>query len=426
MKVLVVGGGGREHALVWRLAQNPTIDRLLAAPGNAGISRDAACFPVAADDVKGILELVEREGVDLTVIGPEIPLVSGLADELSALGRLVFGPTIDAARLEGSKSWAKALCERHGIPAARSRSVTTVAEGVGALEEFAPPYVVKADGLAAGKGVVIAEDRERAVEVLEAALEDHVFGVAGSTVLIEEHLTGREVSAFGLSDGRDVLPLGFAQDFKRVGDGDAGPNTGGMGAYSPVPFVDEQMADRIREEVLVRTVHAMEVEGTPYRGVLFAGLMLTEDGPKVLEFNARFGDPEAQVLLPRLGSDLAELCLACAEGNLSLYRANLSSRACVTVVLASGGYPDRYETGLEISGLREAASVDGALVFHAGTVERQGKVVTSGGRVLSVGALGENLAEARTRAYEACSRISFEGMHYRGDIAARAAEEERT
>ncbi len=426
MKVLVVGGGGREHALVWRLAQNPTIDRLLATPGNAGIARDAACFPVPVDDLKGILDLVEREVVDLTVIGPEVPLVSGLADELSARGRLVFGPTSDAARIEGSKAWARALCDRHGISAPRSRSVATMAEGIAALGEFDSPYVVKADGLAAGKGVVIAEDRAGAERALAAALEEHAFGDAGATVLVEEFLTGREVSAFGLTDGRDVLSLGFAQDFKRVGDGDAGPNTGGMGAYSPVPFVDDATAARIVDDVLVRTVQAMQSEGVPYRGVLYAGLMLTDDGPKVLEFNARFGDPETQVLLPRLGSDLAELCLACAEGNLSLYRANLSPRSCVTVVLASGGYPGEYRTGFEISGLREAASVEGALVFHSGTTELQGRVVTSGGRVLSVGALGETLAEARTRAYEACSRISFEGMHHRDDIAARAAEEERT
>jgi phosphoribosylamine--glycine ligase len=426
MKVLVVGGGGREHALVWRLAENPTIDHLLAAPGNAGIARDAACFPVAADDVKGLLELVEREGVDLTVIGPEVPLVAGLADELATRGRLVFGPTRDAARLEGSKAWAKALCERHGIPAARSRSVSTMAEAVGALAEFEVPYVVKADGLAFGKGVVVAEDRERALAALEAALEEHVFGEAGAIVLIEEFLTGREVSAFALSDGRCVLPLGLAQDFKRVGDGDTGPNTGGMGAYSPVPFVDEASADAIVRDVLVRTVEAMAAEGSPYHGVLYAGLMLTDDGPKVLEFNARFGDPESQVLVPRLGSDLAELCLACAEGNLSPYKANLSPLACVTVVMASGGYPGDHETGFEISGLEEAESVPGALVFHSGTADRQGRVVTSGGRVLSVGALGETIAEARTRAYEACSRISFEGMRFRGDIAARAAEEERT
>jgi phosphoribosylamine--glycine ligase len=426
MRVLVVGGGGREHALVWRLAPNPTIDRLFAAPGNPGIAREATCVGVGADDVPGILDLVERERIDLTVVGPEGPLVAGLADELAARGRLVFGPSRDAARIEGSKAWAKALCERHGIPAARSRTATSLEEGIRALDQFEPPYVVKADGLAAGKGVVIAEDREGAVVALEDALERRAFGEAGSTVLVEEFLTGREVSAFALSDGRDVLPLALAQDFKRVRDGDAGPNTGGMGAYSPVPFVDEAAAARIVDEILVPTVKAMHAEATPYRGMLYAGLMITQEGPKVLEYNARFGDPETQVLLPRLGSDLAELCLACAEGNLSLYRANVAPQACVTVVLASDGYPDVHETGFEISGLEAAESVDGVHVFHSGTAERQGRVVTAGGRVLSVSALGDGLAEARTRAYEACSRISFEGMHYRRDIAARAAEEEGT
>lgn len=426
MRVLVVGGGAREHALVWRLSQNPTIDRLFAVPGNPGIARDAHCFPVAIDDVPAIVDLVEREHVDLTVVGPEAPLVAGLADELLARGRLVFGPTKDAARIEGSKAWAKSLCERHGIPAARSRAATSMPDALEALAEFEPPYVVKADGLAAGKGVVIAEDREDALVALRAALEERVFGAAGSTVLIEEFLSGPEVSAFALSDGRDVLPLEFAQDFKRVGDGDTGPNTGGMGAYSPVPFVDDPTADRILHDVLERTVHAMEAEGVPYRGVLYAGLILTESGPKVLEFNARFGDPETQVVIPRLGSDLAELCLACAEGNLALYKANPSPQACVTVVLASGGYPDEYETGFEVSGLRDAVGVEGVLVFHAGTAERRGRVVTSGGRVLSVGALGDDIAQARARAYEAVSRVSFEGMHYRTDIAARAAEEEGT
>ncbi len=426
MKVLVVGGGGREHAIVWRLAQNPTIDRLFAAPGNPGIARDASCIPVAADDVPAILALVEDERIDLTVVGPEGPLVAGLVDELSARGRLVFGPTREAARIEGSKAWAKDLCRRHGIPAARSVAVTSMSEAIDALGGFEPPFVVKADGLAAGKGVVIAEDRDVALGALTAALEHGAFGEAGATVLIEEHLQGREVSAFALSDGRDVLPLALAQDFKRVGDGDAGPNTGGMGAYSPVPFVDDATARRIWRDVLEQTVGAMESDGVPYRGVLYAGLMITEDGPKVLEFNARFGDPETQALLPLLGSDLAELCLACAEGNLALYRANLSPQACVTVVLASAGYPEAYETGLEIDGLEDAESVEGAMVFHAGTAERQGRVVTSGGRVLSVSALGADLAEARARAYEACSRVSFEGMHYRRDIAARAAGEETT
>jgi phosphoribosylamine--glycine ligase len=421
MRVLVVGGGAREHALVWRMAQNPTIDKLFAAPGNAGIANDAECVPVAVDDVEQITDLVERKRIDLTVVGPELPLVAGLADELLARGRLVFGPTKDAARLEGSKSWAKSLCERYGIPAARSRTATTMDDAVEVLDEFEPPYVVKADGLAAGKGVAIVEDRGQALAWLRAVLEERAFGAAGATVVIEEFLSGTEVSAFALSDGRDVLPLAFAQDFKRVGDGDTGPNTGGMGAYSPVRFVDDATSDRILYDVLVRTVRAMESEGARYSGVLFAGLMLTDAGPKVLEFNARFGDPETQVIVPRLGSDLAELCLACAEGNLALYKANLSPQACVTVVLASGGYPDAYETGFQIEGLDEAERVDGALVFHAGTAGRRGRVVTAGGRVLSVGALGDDVADARARAYEAVSRISFEGMRYRSDIAAGAA-----
>lgn len=426
MRVLVVGGGGREHALVWRLAQDRAIDRLLCAPGNAGIARAAECVPVAADDVNGVLALVEREDVDLTVIGPEGPLVAGLADELAARGRPAFGPTRDAARIEGSKAWAKALCERHGIPVARSRNATTMAEAVDALDGFTAPYVVKADGLAAGKGVVIAEDRAAALAALEASLEARAFGDAGATVLVEEFLSGREVSAFALADGTDVATLAFAQDFKRARDGDAGPNTGGMGAYSPVPFVEDALAERIASDVLAATVRAMAAEGVPYRGVLYAGLMVTDDGPKVLEFNARFGDPETQVLMPRLDDELAPALAACAEGTLGSMTVSVSRSAAVTVVLASGGYPEAYETGIEVSGLEDAEGVDGALVFHAGTAERRGRVVTSGGRVLSVSARGDDLADARARAYEACSRISFDGMHYRRDIAARAAEEERT
>lgn len=426
MKILVVGGGGREHALVWGLSRSPVVRTLLCAPGNAGIARVATCVPVAADDVPGLLDLVERERVDLTVIGPEAPLVGGLADALQTRGRLVFGPTRAAARLEGSKTWAKSLCTRHGIPAARSTTASSMADAVRALDEFEPPYVVKADGLAAGKGVVIAQDRPSAVVALSASLEAGAFGRAGETVLVEEFLTGREVSAFAIADGADVLTVGFAQDFKRVGDGDIGPNTGGMGAYSPVPFLDEPTVTRIVHEVLVRTVHAMASEGVPYRGVVYAGLMLTADGPKVLEFNARFGDPETQVLVPRMEFDLAELLGACADGTLGSRKVVESTRSCVTVVLASGGYPGEYATGAEIDGLEDAARAEGALVFHAGTAERRGRVVTSGGRVLSVSGLGADLAEARARAYGACSRITFQGMQHRRDIAARAAEEERT
>lgn len=424
MRVLVVGGGGREHALVWRLAQNPTVDKAFAAPGNAGIARDAECVPVAVDDVPGILELTERERIDLTVVGPEVPLVVGLADALLERGQLVFGPTREAAKIEGSKSWAKELCLRHGVPTGGAVAATTMAEATDALDAFGPPYVIKADGLAAGKGVAIVDERGEAVQALEACLLDGAFGRAGTTVVVEEHLSGREVSAFALADGRTVLPLTMAQDFKRVGDGDSGPNTGGMGAYSPVPFLDGAAQEAIWEQVLERTIDAMASEGIRYQGVLYAGLMLTDDGPKVLEFNCRFGDPETQAVIPRLRSDLAELCLACAEGNLSAYRANLTPEACATVVLASGGYPGDHTNGFEIRGLEEAEEVPGALVFHSGTTERGGRVVTSGGRVLSVGGVGGDLTEARDRAYEACARISFEGMQYRRDIAARAAEEE--
>jgi len=300
-----------------------------------------------------------------------------------------------------------------------------MSEALGALDAFGPPYVVKVDGLAAGKGVVITEERDEAVRALERALVDGEFGDAGLTVVIEEHLSGPEVSAFALADGATALPLGFAQDFKRVGDHDAGPNTGGMGAYSPLPFVDGALAERIRVEILDRTVRAMAAEGVPYRGVLYAGLMLTERGPMVLEFNCRFGDPETQVLMPRFRSEPAQLLLACASGELGSSEVDLTPGACVTVVLASGGYPGAYETGFEIRGLDEAGRVEGATVFHSGTAGRQGRVVTAGGRVLSVSATGASIYEARDRAYHASALVSFEGMRHRTDIAAFAAKEER-
>jgi phosphoribosylamine--glycine ligase len=424
MKVLVVGGGGREHALVWRLARDPDVAEVLAAPGNTGIAAEVRCMPVEADDVVAMADLVGREGVDLTVVGPEAPLVAGLADELRARGLPVFGPTKAGARLEGSKAWMKDLCERYGIPAAGSRTVTSVSEGLEALDALGPPYVVKADGLAAGKGVVIADERAEAVEALEACLLRGTFGEAGMTVLVEEHLAGREVSAFAVTDGRRSVPLVMAQDFKRIDDGDAGPNTGGMGAYSPLPFVDDAIAERIWSDVLARTADALHAEGIDYRGVLYAGLMLTAEGPKLLEYNCRFGDPETQVVMPRIASGLGRLLLAAAEGHLNGVSAELSAEACVTVVAASGGYPGGYETGFEVRGLEAAAVVEGAVVFHAGTMERQGRVVTSGGRVLAVSGLGGTIASARATAYEALSRITFEGMHRRRDIAERAAAEE--
>jgi phosphoribosylamine---glycine ligase len=426
MRVLVVGAGGREHALAWRLARDPAVRKLFAAPGNAGIAREAECVRVAPDDAAGMLAFVERERIDLTVVGPEGPLVAGLADRLAERGHPVFGPSSEAARLEGSKAWAKELCGRYGIPAAGGLRADSMSEALGALDAFGPPYVVKADGLAAGKGVVITEERDEAVRALERALVEGEFDEAGSTVLVEEHLTGREVSAFALADGTTALTLAFAQDFKRVGDDDAGPNTGGMGAYSPVPFVDDATAERIRTDIVERTIRAMADEGVPYRGVLYAGLMLTDAGPRVLEFNCRFGDPETQALMPRLASEPAALFLACARGELPSLRVDLRPGACVTVVLASGGYPGAYETGFEIEGLEAAERVGGATVFHSGTAERRGRVVTAGGRVLSVSATGSSIAEARERAYDASGRVSFEGMRYRADIEALAAKEERT
>jgi phosphoribosylamine--glycine ligase len=418
MRVLVVGGGGREHALVHGLMRSPKVEQLMAAPGNAGIAREVRCDAVALDDLEALCALVERERIDLTVVGPEGPLVAGLADELIARGHRVFGPTKDGARIEGSKAWTKELCERHGIPAARSRTVTEMDAALTELAGFEPPYVIKADGLAAGKGVVIAETRDEAVAALRGSLEERVFGDAGSTVVIEEHLTGREVSAFALTDGREVLPLLFAQDAKRVGEGDTGPNTGGMGAVSPLPWLDDDTAKRIWADVVHATVRAMAAEGVRYQGVMYAGLMLTDEGPKLLEVNCRFGDPETQVIVPRLRSDLAELLLAVAERNLGGLTADVSSRSCVTVVAASEGYPGAYPTDREIHGLEEAAEVDDAIVFHSGTAERQGRVVTSGGRVLSVSGLGDSPAEARDRAYDALSRIRFDGMQFRRDIAA--------
>jgi phosphoribosylamine---glycine ligase len=423
MKILVVGGGGREHAMIWRFAQNPTVDRLYAAPGNAGIGREATCLPIKPDHVGEIVGAVERESIDLTVVGPEAPLVAGLADELEARGHPVFGPTRDAARIEGSKAWAKELCERHGIPAARSRSFTKLRPALAFVDELGGgPVVIKADGLAAGKGVTVAPDRAGASVALKACLVDHAFGDAGAQVLVEEFLEGQEVSAFALTDGRDVLPLCLAQDFKRVGDGDTGPNTGGMGAYSPVGFVDGETEQMIWSGIVRATVRAMETEGVRYRGLLYAGLMLTADGPKVLEYNCRFGDPETQVILPRMHSDLGELLLACVEGNIGNYKALWTDDACVCVVASSGGYPGDHRTGAEIHGLDAAGRGEGAHVFHAGTQERNGRVVTAGGRVLAVSGLGPTIADARARAYEAVEQISFEGMQVRSDIAARAAE----
>lgn len=420
MRVLVVGAGGREHAICWSLSRSATVDRIYAAPGNAGIAEIATTVDLTATDptgVAGIAAFADRESIDLTIVGPEGPLVAGLVDEMQQHGLPVFGPTAAAARIEGSKAWAKGLCERHGIPAARSGAFDAPEPAFAALEAMNPPYVVKASGLAAGKGVTVTDRMDEARRAVEASLVEGVFGDAGRTVLVEEFLEGTELSAICVTDGRAVLPLALARDHKRALDGDRGPNTGGMGAYSPVPSAGDALAERVTKDILKPAVRAMEAEGVPYRGVLYAGLMLTADGPKVLEFNCRFGDPETQVILPRLESNLGEALLACVEGNLGVYRFRWRPEACVGVVLASGGYPGPYEAGKPIAGLADAAAGDGVELFHSGTALRDGTVVTSGGRVATVAALGPGLDEARHRAYRACSMISFDGMAYRTDIA---------
>ena len=417
MKVLVVGGGGREHALCWGLARSPRVEELHAAPGNAGIASVATRHAAAADEVAAQVRLADELDADLVVVGPEAPLVAGLADELRDRGRSVFGPGREGARLEGSKAFAKDLMARHGIPTARAASFTDVGPAAAFVDELGGTAVVKADGLAAGKGVTVASHRGAAVDAIERSLGG-AFGEAGSRVVVEELLNGAEVSAFALVDAATWVPLALAQDFKRIGDGDEGPNTGGMGAYSPVPWLDP--ADEARIWAVVgRTVDAFRRDGVVYAGLLYTGLMLTPDGPKVLEYNCRFGDPETQVVIPRLRTDLGDVLEACAADRLDDVKVDLAEDAAVTVVVASGGYPGAYETGIPIEGLDDAARVPDTAVFHSGTEGRDGRVVTSGGRVLAVTGWGPSVAEARSRAYDAASCISFEGATRRSDIAAR-------
>jgi phosphoribosylamine--glycine ligase len=421
MRVLVVGGGGREHALCWGLARSPRVEELHAAPGNAGIASVATCHAAAADDVPAQRRLAAELDADLVVVGSEVPLVAGLADELRADGRSVFGPGREAARLEGSKAFAKDLMRRHRIPTAAAEVFADVEPAVAFVDELGGAAVVKADGLAAGKGVTVAGDRDEAVAAIEAALAGGAFGAAGERVVVEERLAGPEVSAFALVDASSWVPLALAQDFKRVGDGDTGPNTGGMGAYSPLLWLDEATEARIWG-VVGSTVRALRDDGVAYTGLLYTGLMLTPDGPKVLEYNCRFGDPETQVVIPRLRGDLAEVLQACATDRLADVKVDLASESAVTVVLASGGYPGGHETGRPIDGLDRAAASPDAVVFHSGTAERDGRVVTAGGRVLAVTGWGASVAAARERAYQAASRISFEGATRRSDIAVDVAE----
>jgi len=422
MRILVVGGGGREHALCWKISKSPLSERLLCAPGNAGTRAVAENVAVAADDAAGLAKTVRAEKVDLVVVGPEAPLVAGVGDRLRAEGALVFGPDAAGARIEGSKSFAKSLMRKFGIPTAPSRTFDSVGAAADYLESVQSfPVVIKADGLASGKGVVLPRTLAEAREAAEAMLVGGRFGDAGKRIVVEDFLRGRELSLLAATDGRTLAVLESAQDYKRVRDRDEGPNTGGMGAVSPAPAATEEVLAAATREILVRTVHALSREGIAYRGCLYAGLMATRAGPRVIEFNCRFGDPETQVVLPRLTSDLVPLLRGAAEGRLAdVTELSWDPRPAVCVVVAPAGYPEASSKGEEIRGLEAAADVPDVTVFHAGTAALGDRVVTAGGRTLGVTALGATVAEARSRAYEAVGRISFPGMHYRRDIGSDA------
>lgn len=423
-RVLVIGSGGREHALARSLACSPRVERVYAAPGNAGTvwasssglaeSRNVA---ISANDFHGLIALVRAERIALTIVGPEVPLAAGIVDAFTDAGLPVFGPSKAAAQLEASKAFAKDFMKKHGIPTADYHTFTSFEQAEGYLDEVDTPVVIKASGLAAGKGVMVTNTVEEARRALRQTMQDRIFGASGDTVIIEERISGPEVSVLAFSDGQTVVPMPPARDHKRIRDNDEGPNTGGMGAYCPVPDVSQAEIDEIERIILQPTIDGMREQGTPYSGVLYAGLMKTADGFKVIEFNCRFGDPETQVILPLLETDLFEITRACAEGRLDQIDIRWKQGACATVVLSAPGYPDQYPKGLPISGLDKVAQHKDISVFHAGTaVDGSGQIVSSGGRVLNVSATGNELSEALHRAYSAIEEIRFDGMHFRRDI----------
>ena len=420
MRILVVGGGGREHALCWAISASPLCTKLLCAPGNPGIATVAQCIDVPAEDVEGQVALAIAEKIDFVVVGPEIPLVAGLADRLTKVGIKVFGPSGQAAQLEGSKGFTKDLCRRHNIPTGAYERFNDLDKAIAYVKAQGAPIVVKADGLAAGKGVVVAETVEQAVAAVRDMLAGNRFGAAGASVVVEEFLDGEEASLFALCDGEHALALVGAQDHKRAFDGDKGPNTGGMGAYSPAPILDQAMVDRAMAEIVLPTVRAMKAEGMPFKGVLYAGLMIGRNGPKLIEYNCRFGDPETQPMMMRLKSDLVPALIACADGGLKHLDLRWSDDAALTVVMAANGYPDAYKKGSEIRGLEAAGKVEGVQVFHAGTRAEGGHIVANGGRVLNVTASAPTIEEARARAYKAVDLIDWPEGFCRRDIAWRA------
>ena len=424
MKILVVGSGGREHALVWKIAQSSLVKKIFCAPGNAGIGQIAECVDIKADDIVGLMEFARKEKIGLTVVGPEGALAAGIADEFSKVGLKVFGPREKAARLEASKVFSKRLMKKYGVPTAAFEVFDNPDKARAYIEKIGAPCVVKADGLAAGKGVVVAKTVDEAQQAVISMMQKKIFGEAGNTVIVEECLVGEEASVLVITDSKTVIPLASAQDHKRIFDNDQGPNTGGMGAYSPAPLVTGECAKEILEKIIFRTVDGLAKEGIVYQGVLYAGVMVTKDGPKTLEFNVRFGDPETQAILPRIESDIVEVMLAAVNGTLNKFERagglRWDSGACVSIVCAAKGYPGDYEKGKEITGLSEAAQLENTIVFHAGT-KLQGKtIVTSGGRVLGVTGIGASIQEAIDTAYRGVRKIHFEGMQFRSDIGARA------
>lgn len=426
MQVLVIGGGGREHTLVWKLAQSKSVTKIYAAPGNPGMKGLAECVDLDIADLDGLADWAEKHAIDLTVVGPEAPLVAGIVDVFSARGLTIFGPSAKAAEIEGSKIFSKELMEKYGVPTAFFKVCDNLADARAFVEEKGAPIVIKADGLAAGKGVVVAMTKDEALDALDDMMGHHKFGSAGNRVVIEEFMEGEEASLLAFTDGKTIVPMLAAQDHKRVNDGDQGPNTGGMGAYCPAPVMTAALKEKTVKEVLRPIVDALAKEGRPYSGCLYAGLMIKGDSVKVVEFNARFGDPETQVVLPLLKSDLAKIMVACAKGTLQPDMVEWSDKAAVCVVMASGGYPGSYKKGLPITGLKAAGAMEDVVVFHAGTREEDGKILTNGGRVLGVTAVADDIPSAQQKAYDAVDKIHFDGAHFRQDIAWRALRQLKT
>lgn len=418
LQVLLVGSGGREHALAWKLSQSSKVTKLYCAPGNAGISSVAECVPIKVDDIQGLVDFCKQKKMDLVVVGPELPLTLGLVDELERAGIKAFGPSKKAAEIEGSKAFSKDLMKKYDIPTARYGVFYDMESARNFAREMKGPWVVKADGLAAGKGVLICATLEETYTAIEKILRGEVAGLAGEKLVIEEFLEGEELSVLAFCDGKTIVPMVPSQDHKQIYDGDKGPNTGGMGAYSPVPAATPELLKEVEEKVLIPTVKAMEQEGRPYRGVLYAGLMLTKEGTKVLEYNARFGDPETQVVVPRLETDLCDIILAVIEGRLQGINITWKKSACINVVMASGGYPGSYNKGYPISGLEDMP--EDVIIFHSGTSHKEGQIVTAGGRVLSVSACGQDIKKTQARAYQILERIKFKDAYYRKDIANKA------